>query len=262
MGGSALGHGFHPCPAKPGRPRPEGRRRGPALTAAGSGGRAGAGPPSSRSCSGPCCPSSPGLPHHQLRILGPKRAEEGSEMRGALQKCAQTFIPRRPPGTGPSPQRHRKTLSLFSPLPQMIKEQDTGMTVMQNVLYKSCNEPAGGGPGTVPGSPSSPHPSTRRAGRGGGSAQPAAGEGSTWGSKEVESALGGGPRLRRRAGRRTGVGSGRQRRAAKPSIWDQGPRPTSITPRLWLCVEGAHVRAQRPKGRPVASLGVLFPCPG
>lgn len=58
------------------------------------------------------------------------------------------------------------------------------------------------------------------------------------------------------------MGSGRQWQAAKPSVWDQRPQPTSITPRLWACVDGAHLWAQRPKGRPVASLGVLFPCPG
>lgn len=84
--------------------------------------------------------------------------------------------------------------------PPVVKEGDTGVTRIQNILYKSYNEPAGGVLCTAVVIPEPAPPATGGTGR-----RPRQDtdreqerKGSTWGSEKVESALGGGPRPRLR----------------------------------------------------------------
>lgn len=68
----------------------------------------------------------------------------------------------------------------------------------------------------------------------------------------------GGPRLRPRTGRRTGVGSGWQGQAAQPSGWDQALQTTSITPpALGMAGQGPDTQREA-----CGTLwGVSFPAP-
>ena len=134
---------------------------------------------------------------------------------------------------------------------------------MQNVLYKSDNEPAGGGRCTVV-RISEPTPPRHRENR----------EGlrrcvnreqerkfSTWGSKKVESALGG-PQTQaqaQRAGRRIGWAQGGSGGQPSPQ---SGNRDHLHHRQLWACVwREAHTQTDTLEGGLWHSSGVVFPLP-
>lgn len=113
MGGSLLGRSFRLCPEKP-RQTVVGREKAWScsqwLQALGAGPEPG--PPSSLSCSGLSCPSSSGPSPNQLRILGPKRAGECSEMRGGPAEMHPNIHPKTP-----SSNRTKSSKAQKNPLP-------------------------------------------------------------------------------------------------------------------------------------------------
>lgn len=128
-----------------------------------------------------------------------QRAGEGLGVRGGPAE-AQGGVPNRPSqdslqGIGPSPQRYKRPSPSPTPPPcplhptlshpHVIKEQDTGMTMLQNILCKCYNEAAGGALCTGWESQSPPPQHRRTGGAEAGRSQEQGRKDSTWGSEEI-----------------------------------------------------------------------------